>query len=138
MNTPPGADSSADRVKVLIVDDSEFELKVARKRLEDAGYQVISTSSGNCAHLVMRERPDLILMDVSMPGLQGDLAARMLLLSQSNSSSTVIVLHSRLPEEELAAKVKATGVAGYIAKTQDTKVFLKQVGEWAAMAKKKS
>ena len=58
--------------RVLIVDDYEPNLSGLRQLLENDGYDVLTASNGRDAlHLVHRERPDLVLLDVVMPGCLG-------------------------------------------------------------------
>ncbi len=63
--------------KILVVDDSPTELHVITGYLHDAGYQTITASNGEEGIGVAKtEQPDLILMDVVMPGLNGFQATR--------------------------------------------------------------
>jgi DNA-binding response OmpR family regulator len=56
---------------VLVVDDDRDILDLARLVLEDGGYQVIAAPSGQAALDAAQSRPDLILLDVNMPGMDG-------------------------------------------------------------------
>ena len=65
--------------KVLVVDDSTVDLKNLERIVSDAGAMVITASSGNEALAKARElRPNLIMLDVNMPGLDGFSTARQL------------------------------------------------------------
>jgi twitching motility two-component system response regulator PilH len=58
--------------KVMVVDDSETDRFILTEILEKAGYTVVTANSGDeCLERVGAENPDLILMDVIMPGLNG-------------------------------------------------------------------
>src|SRR5688572_21743057 len=58
--------------KVLVVDDNEANRDVARETLEDEGYEVVVATNGDEAIAAFeRERPDCILLDVRMPGMDG-------------------------------------------------------------------
>jgi signal transduction histidine kinase len=58
--------------KVLVVDDNEANRDVARETLEDEGYEVVvATNGGEAIAAFERERPDCILLDVRMPGMDG-------------------------------------------------------------------
>jgi len=57
---------------VLIVEDNELNMKLFRDLLEAHGYQTSGTSNGHEAlDLVRKMRPDLILMDIQLPGIDG-------------------------------------------------------------------
>src|SRR5580658_9614707 len=59
--------------KVLIVDDEPVNVKVVRKYLQGAGYKnfVTTCDSTQCMDLLEKERPDLVLLDIMMPGING-------------------------------------------------------------------
>ncbi|MDX1599981.1 MAG: response regulator [Anaerolineales bacterium] len=68
--------AAAARKKILIVEDVEFNLDLLVQLLEDE-YQLVSAGDGQAGiELASRERPDLILMDMSLPGLNGWEATR--------------------------------------------------------------
>jgi CheY-like chemotaxis protein len=109
---------TARRRKVLVVDDSEIVREMVSIELEERGYTVVAMASpiGFTAAL-KREQPDLVLMDVSMPALQGDKLVD--LANRSGGPGCPIVLHSDRPEAELRELVKGCGAHGYIRKTGD-------------------
>ncbi len=58
--------------RILIVEDNDLNLKLFREMLTYGGYEVIEASNGNeGVEKAVRERPDLILMDIQMPGVNG-------------------------------------------------------------------
>lgn len=118
------------RRKIMIVDDSQVVLAVTRVVLESAGYEVVTHArpSGSIT-LILKEAPDLLLVDVNMPGLNGDSLVKMLGSTQSNNE-TVVLLHSSLSDEVLAQKVKASRAHGYIRKTDNQQALIRQVNRW--------
>src|SRR5437588_3419287 len=72
---PPAADlaeAHADPPTVMIVDDAELSRQTLARLLRREGYQTLCAESGNQAlHLLRDKQPDLILLDVHMPGLDG-------------------------------------------------------------------
>ena len=86
--------------KVLVADDALFTRKVLREILESEGYEVIEATNGREAvEKFQTERPDLVLLDVSMPEMDGlttlhaikeiDSEAKVIMVSAMGQSSTV-------------------------------------------------
>lgn len=118
------------RKKVLVVDDSEIVLAVARRVLESVGFEVVThPRPAGCIALILQEAPDLLLIDVNMPGLNGDTVVRMLGSTQVNSQM-IVLLHSGLPDEVLAQKVKASHAHGYIRKSDNPQLLIREVSRW--------
>jgi two-component system, OmpR family, response regulator len=123
-------DSAVGKGKVLVIDDSETALSVARRMLEAAGYTVLTSNSAlRLPALVHSERPDLILLDVEMPALRGDQVLELTKLFDFLQKSP-IVLHSSKSEDELKELVARSGASGYIKKTSNSIAFISQVDEW--------
>lgn len=103
--------------KVLVVDDSALVLEMTRDALESGGYEVFTAASGIEANsfIYSRSRPDLILLDVMLPMLDGDRKAR-LLKENGISRDIPILLISSKPEAELEKLVSESGADGYIRK----------------------
>jgi CheY-like chemotaxis protein len=117
--------------KVLVVDDSEIAREVAALTLEEQGYQVVTMDSPlGFSNTLRKEQPDLVLMDISMPALQGDKLVE--LASRNVPAGCSIVLHSDRPEEELARLSAACGAKGFIRKTGDAREFLRLVQKFIA------
>ncbi len=117
--------------KVLIVDDSPTERFYLTNVLRKQGYEVITAESGELGVAVAKlEKPDLILMDVVMPGLNGFQATRQLSRNAETASIPVIMCTTKgqetdrvwglrqgavdylvkpVVEADLIAKVKALG-----------------------------
>jgi len=104
--------------KVLIIDDSELVLVMAKDALEAAGYEVFTASNGIEANgyiFSTHNRPDLIIMDIMMPLLDGNKKAK-ILKQQPHSQDIPIMFISSKPEEELVTLVADSGADGYICK----------------------
>jgi DNA-binding response OmpR family regulator len=103
--------------RILIVDDSEIVLDKAREALEAAGFRVLTAMSAlEIDPLVCGvEKPDLIIMDVMMPVLDGDKKARMLKDDESARDIPILLLSSKT-EEELRYLVRESGADGFIRK----------------------
>lgn len=115
---------ASEKFRVLIVDDDATAVMTTSAILEDEGHTVTSRTEvfGTLA-VAVREQPDVILIDIGMPGLRGDHLAR-LMFSEQRLSGTSLVLHSSLPEPQLAKLAKECGATGYIVKSSSSGQFL--------------
>lgn len=118
------------KAKIMLIDDSELLLDVIGSTLRDAGYEVITRSLaiGAGAHII-RERPDLVLLDVSMPLMSGAEVAETIRKS-SLARRTCIVLHSDRPSRELEELVERCGADGYLRKGSDAGRLVTEVQGW--------
>lgn len=122
--------SSGHKPSILIVDDSEIVLEIAQAALESAGFSVTtrSRSEGTIA-AILQQKPDLVLLDVSMPHTTGDTIAS-IVARAAPARKTILLLHSGLAPELLKLKVLQTGAHGYIQKTDNTADLVNQVSQW--------
>jgi DNA-binding NarL/FixJ family response regulator len=104
-------------VRVLIVDDQE-PFRLAARMVVDAtdGFEVVGEAETGEASVEMARElsPDLVLMDVNLPGINGLDATRQILSGQSDS--VVVLLLSTYEEEEYAPRAAECGAAAYIPK----------------------
>jgi len=104
--------------KIIVVDDSPICLEIARLALERRGHQVLCLDSPFGITKVINEvRPDLLLIDVNMPALQGDKVASVV-LKYREYQCPVVFLSDR-PARELSALAASSGVTGYVNKTDN-------------------
>ena len=90
-----------DRKKILVVDDEKDVLKVLKKGLTSEGYSVITASNGNEAmDLAKSRRPDIIILDVLMPDMDGGEVARRLKDEPETKDIPVIFLTGMFPPRE--------------------------------------
>lgn len=103
--------------RIVVIDDSPVVLAVATDALEAAGHEVFAAESGIDAnrYIFSPQPPDLILIDVMMPLLNGDQKVR-LLKERNRSRDIPVLLMSSKPEDELAALARESGADGYIQK----------------------
>lgn len=102
---------------VLVVDDSELVLTMARDFLEKAGFVVSTAESGIEAnrYIYAPVKPDLIILDVMLPMLDGNKKARMLKDKEETKHIPILLLSSK-EETELQRLVGESGANGYIRK----------------------
>ncbi len=102
--------------RVLIVDDSPTETHVLKSILERNGYETLSAPNGEEGiETARQERPDLILMDVVMPGLNGYQATRRLSRDPVTSSIPVLIVTTKNQETDKVWGLRQ-GAKGYIVK----------------------
>lgn len=112
----PASGAEARRPKVLVVDDNEVCRAVVRESLEEGGFDVIELGSPlGMSSVVNHEKPDLVLVDVEMPAIDGDKAVQILLKHRLHDCK--IVLYSGKPAAELERLARACGASGYVPKS---------------------
>lgn len=114
---------------ILLVEDNADNRGIYRTILEHGGFQVLEAEDGGTGLRLARERkPDLILMDVSVPVMDGWQATRALKADPETRSIPVVALtaHALQADRERA---KEAGCDGYIAKPALPRVVLAEVRE---------
>ena len=87
--------------KILIVDDSPTETHVLSTILESNGYQTVTAESGEAGvEVAKKELPDLVLMDVVMPGLNGFQATRQLKKEPTTAHIPVVIVTTKDQETD--------------------------------------
>ena len=123
---------------ILLVEDNEDNRIVYSTILEFAGHRVIEAQDGEAGVALARsEHPDLILMDVSIPLIDGWEATRILKADPETRDIPIIALTAHALEED-RAKAREVGCDGYIAKPAEPRVVLAQVEQHLARAAGKS
>jgi CheY-like chemotaxis protein len=121
---------SVRKPKIVVIDDSEIVLEVTKGALEGAGYDVVTHDRpSGCVALILHEKPDLVLMDVNMPGLGGDTIVTVL-AKAAPTSDTVVLLHSSLSAEVLRTKAATAGAHGFLQKSGDLFGLVREVNRW--------
>ena len=111
-------ENQAMEKSVLIVDDHPSFRASARRMLEADGYEVVGEAEGGRAALTAAERlrPDLVLLDVRLPDIDGFEVARRLL--DANVRTPQIVLISSQDSIDLGEAIGASGARGFIPKSE--------------------
>jgi two-component system, cell cycle response regulator DivK len=119
---------------VLIVDDNEKNRKLARDVLRIAGFETLEAASGAEGIALAGERqPDVILMDLRLPDMNGTEAARRL-KDEAQTASIPVVALSSLPVERGGDWLERSGFAGWLEKPIKVSEFPKQVRRYCAKA----
>ena len=113
--------------RILIVEDNPTNMKLSTFLLESADYEVECAVNAEIGLTLARERhPDLILMDIQLPGMDGLQATALLKADEATRAIPVIAL-TALAMKGDEERILAAGCDGYIAKPIDYKDFLAKV-----------
>jgi len=116
---------------VLIIEDDEKNLKLVRDVLQFKGFRTLSAASAEAGiPLAAAERPDLILMDIRLPGLDGVAALQELRTLPETKGIPVVALTASVMKEE-RGRFEAAGFDGLIQKPIDVKRFADEVSAYA-------
>ena len=120
--------------KVLYVEDNPRNLRLVRKFLEHAGYEVIEATTGmDGVKLAREQKPDLLLMDINLPDIDGLEATRRLKTSAETKSTPIIALTANAMHGD-RERCLAGGCDGYVPKPINKKELLETVKEFVANA----
>jgi two-component system alkaline phosphatase synthesis response regulator PhoP len=113
--------------KILIADDEPDILEIIQYNLQSEGYEVITAKNGNDAlDLAKKHQPDLIILDIMMPGKNGIEVCNILRL-QPVFNDTLIIFLSALSDEGTEVKGLETGADDYLTKPISPKILLSKV-----------
>jgi two-component system cell cycle response regulator DivK len=102
--------------KVLIIEDNPANMRLAVFLLESAGHSVLGATDAEAGLTLAREEhPDLVLMDIQLPGIDGLEATRQLKADEATRAIPVIAL-TALAMKGDEERIRAAGCDGYIAK----------------------
>jgi two-component system, cell cycle response regulator DivK len=108
---------------ILVVEDNATNMKLATTLLEAAGHSVLTASDAEAGLAMARaELPDLILMDIQLPGMDGLEATAQLKRDEATRGIPVIAL-TALAMKGDEERIRAVGCDGYIAKPMRYKEF---------------
>jgi PAS domain S-box-containing protein len=109
-----GRSATLSSARVLVVDDEPIVRRQVRRMLEAQGYAVLDAADGRAALTSMeRDRPDLVVLDVTMPGLDGTEVVRE---ARSRGLRTPIILCSGYADFRLETRLQADAYAAFLAK----------------------
>ncbi len=121
--------------KILLVEDNPVNRRLAEFLLRSQGYQVrAATNAQEAFDTIKAERPDLILMDVQLPGMDGLEATRKLKEEPATRDIPVVAVTSYAMKGD-REKALAAGCAGYITKPIDKDTFVQEVATVLASSK---
>ncbi len=114
--------------KILIVDDEPDVLLLLGERLSKAGYDVIKASGGQEAiEMAHKDSPDLIILDIAMPGMDGSEVANTLRAQPATKDIPMIFLTCLFTKQEEKACGHVLGQNFFIAKPYDVNELLSEI-----------
>lgn len=106
--------------KIAIIEDDQVINQMYRMKFEAAGFEVASASDGEAGvALVGKTKPDLILLDLQMPHMNGAEALERIRAKPTTAATPVIIL-TNLGEEEAPKNLRTMGIHSYIVKAELT------------------
>ncbi|MDB6175279.1 MAG: multi-sensor signal transduction histidine kinase [Chthoniobacteraceae bacterium] len=124
------------RMRILVVDDDPVALAAMRRLLSEAGHEVMITNTGEEGLRLVRELlPDLVLMDVNLPGISGMEAVKRLKADPALSSIFAVNVSSSLTTSENQASGLNAGADGYIVRPIPNRELLARVNAFLRQKK---
>lgn len=115
--------------RILIIEDSDTDTVVLTKLLERNGHEVMRSESAEAGIDVCRQqKPDLVLMDIVLPGMNGFQATRTLSKGQDTSAIPVVILSTKAMETDKAWGLKQ-GAKAYMVKPPQESELIGRISE---------
>ena len=112
---------------ILLVEDNPVNRRLAVFLLRSQGYEVReATTALEALEMLEKERPDLIVMDIQLPGMDGLEATRKIKAQPATTDIPIIAVTSYAMKGD-REKAMAAGCAGYVTKPIDKNVFIQEV-----------
>jgi len=116
--------------RILVVEDNEANMYLIRFILRKGGYEVIEARSGEeGVELAIKEKPELVIMDIQLPGIDGLEATKRIRESEANEEFPIVALtsYTMVGDKEKALKV---GCTGYIEKPINPETFMAEIEKY--------
>lgn len=111
------AEIDYSKIKILIADDVMLNIVLVKKVLSSRPYQICTASNGQqTLQAIVEEQPDLLLLDLMMPGIDGFEVIRKIRTGECGNPNMHIVILSALSREEDKVKCLNLGANGYVTK----------------------
>lgn len=123
------AEGGSNMARILIIDDSPTDVKVFSLLLERHGHQVSSASNAEEGiEIARRERPDLVLMDVILPGMNGFQATRTLSRDPATSNIPIIIVSTKNMETDRVWGLRQ-GAKDYLVKPPSERELISRINQ---------
>ena len=119
------------RIKtILVVEDNRLNMKLVKGLIKIGNYRMLeATDAESGIKLTREQRPDLVLMDVQLPGMDGLSATEIIKADPDLKDIPIVALTSYAMQGD-KEKALAAGCTGYIAKPIDTRKFLETISQY--------
>jgi len=125
----------ADSPRILLVDDEPDLVHLVSARLQAAGYQVTTAADGQQAlDLVRQEKPDLIILDLMLPKVNGYKVCRLLKFDDRYRKIPILIFTARAQEEDIRLATDC-GAEAYLTKPFEAQVLLAKLSDLLAATK---
>ena len=119
---------------ILVVEDNENNMMLVRDVLEMKGYSVLAATTGmEGVRLALEAKPDLILMDIQLPDIDGITAFKQIRASEASKQVPILAVSASAMQEE-QIKIAASGFEAYITKPLNMKSFVETVEKFIGKA----
>jgi len=118
--------------KILVVEDNDMNMQLVEFLLEEGGYDIVKAASGEEALAITRDTPnapDLILMDIHLPGMDGLSVVREMKTDARTSRIPILALTAHAMRGDKDRFLEA-GCDGYISKPIDVKTFISSIEQY--------
>ena len=119
--------------KILVVEDNDMNMQLVEFLLEEGGYDIVKAASGEEALAITRDstngQPDLILMDIHLPGMDGLSVVRAMKGDARTSRIPILALTAHAMRGDKDRFLEA-GCDGYISKPIDVKTFISAIEQY--------
>ncbi len=114
--------------KILVVEDNDMNMQLVEFLLEEGGYEIVKATSGEEALAITRDgvAPDLILMDIHLPGMDGLSVVRAMKGEERTARIPILALTAHAMRGDKDRFLEA-GCDGYISKPIDVKTFISSI-----------
>jgi CheY-like chemotaxis protein len=116
--------------RILVVEDNEINMYLCCRIIKSSGYEVIEARTGEeGVALALKERPDLIIMDIQLPGIDGLEVTKRIRESEADGEIPIIALtsYAMAGDKKKALKV---GCTGYIEKPINPETFIAEIEKY--------
>ena len=125
----------SDAELILIVEDNDKNMKLARDLLQFAGLRTLeATNAEDGLAIAQRERPDLVLMDIQLPGMDGITALRKLREDERTSAIPVVALTASVMKAD-RERFESAGFDAFMQKPVDVRTFAAEVRRLTAQGR---
>ena len=119
-----------EKKTILVIEDNELNMKLVKSLLKMGKYGVIEASDAETGIKLLNEKkPDLILMDIQLPGMDG-LTATQIIKADPDMKDIPVVAFTSFAMDGDEKKAFRAGCVGYITKPLDTQLFLTTLEEF--------